>query len=361
MKLLILYTLFTLPILAGCQNNSNKNSSKEKTNQMNEKLIDGIDIRESMFSTKEIELNHYRYKNVLIENIKIKDLIDKDFRKDFFSYLGKREDEDDFKATLFTKLLFIRIQQLSDSDSYRLLSETFKNEAISSNGIELIDSYLVELFLQNPYFFVQQGTKYNDFEIINYALDLLKGFIVSEEFFLENFGYAKYKKGMLILDAKIQKEFSNKQLIERLKSSSKIEVIFSPSFYSDWGNQTIQFTEIHHFFGEQLLSKFNLAERNFYKIHVLSKISKMFVQNDFADNEKVTLVSGEQMGIVVFCIQDSDGYTNLRKEKNASSEILQKIITGSQVEVLDKSDNWWLVKTKEGKKGYVYKTKIKTE
>lgn len=60
-------------------------------------------------------------------------------------------------------------------------------------------------------------------------------------------------------------------------------------------------------------------------------------------------------------IIDPDGYTNLRKEKNTSSEILQKIVTGSQIEVLDNSGDWWLVQTKEGKKGYVYKTKIKAE
>ena len=60
-------------------------------------------------------------------------------------------------------------------------------------------------------------------------------------------------------------------------------------------------------------------------------------------------------------ISDSDGFTNLRKEKNTSSEILQKIATGNKIEILDNSGDWWLVQTKEGKKGYVYKTKIKAE
>ncbi|MET3027802.1 SH3 domain-containing protein [Flavobacterium sp. UW10123] len=60
-------------------------------------------------------------------------------------------------------------------------------------------------------------------------------------------------------------------------------------------------------------------------------------------------------------ISDSDGFTNLRKEKNTSSEILQKIATGTKIEILDNSGDWWLVQTKERKKGYVYKTKIKAE
>ncbi|MBE8723881.1 SH3 domain-containing protein [Flavobacterium hungaricum] len=58
-------------------------------------------------------------------------------------------------------------------------------------------------------------------------------------------------------------------------------------------------------------------------------------------------------------ISDPDGFTNLRKEKNTSSEILQKIIAGNKIEILDNSGDWWLVQTKEGKKGYVFKTKIK--
>ena len=57
-------------------------------------------------------------------------------------------------------------------------------------------------------------------------------------------------------------------------------------------------------------------------------------------------------------IKDSDGYTNLRKERNKNSEIVQKINTNSEVEVLKDSDDWFLVKTKEGNIGYVHKSRI---
>jgi hypothetical protein len=60
-------------------------------------------------------------------------------------------------------------------------------------------------------------------------------------------------------------------------------------------------------------------------------------------------------------IVDPDGFTNLRKDKNTSSQILQKINTGEQVEVLDQNGDWWLVVSKEGKKGYVHKSRIKSE
>ncbi|MDR3025159.1 SH3 domain-containing protein [Chryseobacterium sp.] len=44
---------------------------------------------------------------------------------------------------------------------------------------------------------------------------------------------------------------------------------------------------------------------------------------------------------------DPDGYTNLRKEKSTNSEILQKIKSGEYINVLNNTDDWFLVKTKE--------------
>ncbi|PWW28052.1 SH3 domain-containing protein, partial [Chryseobacterium sp. AG844] len=48
-------------------------------------------------------------------------------------------------------------------------------------------------------------------------------------------------------------------------------------------------------------------------------------------------------------------------EKNSSSQILEKINTGEEVEVLDQNGDWWLVVSKAGKKGYVHKSRIKSE
>lgn len=58
-------------------------------------------------------------------------------------------------------------------------------------------------------------------------------------------------------------------------------------------------------------------------------------------------------------IQDPDGYTNLRKDKNTSSEILQQIKSGESIDVLENQGDWWLVKTNEGKQGYVHKSRVK--
>lgn len=58
-------------------------------------------------------------------------------------------------------------------------------------------------------------------------------------------------------------------------------------------------------------------------------------------------------------IQDPDGYTNLRKDKTATSEILQKINSGEHIKVLDNTGDWYLIKTKEGKQGYVHRSRVR--
>lgn len=59
-----------------------------------------------------------------------------------------------------------------------------------------------------------------------------------------------------------------------------------------------------------------------------------------------------------YVVQDPDGYTNLRKEGNTSSRILQKITSGESVTVVERSGEWILVKTKQGISGYIHKSRI---
>lgn len=77
-------------------------------------------------------------------------------------------------------------------------------------------------------------------------------------------------------------------------------------------------------------------------------------------NEILKLVTQKYNSNKIF---DKDGYTNLREEKNSNSTIVTKINSGEHIEVLDNPDeeDWYLVKTKEGKKGYVHKSRIVSE
>lgn len=60
----------------------------------------------------------------------------------------------------------------------------------------------------------------------------------------------------------------------------------------------------------------------------------------------------------IYFIRDADGYTNLRKEKNTASAILEKIPSDQQINILNNEGDWWQVQTQSGKKGFVHQSKI---
>ncbi|ELY2018448.1 SH3 domain-containing protein [Flavobacterium psychrophilum] len=62
-------------------------------------------------------------------------------------------------------------------------------------------------------------------------------------------------------------------------------------------------------------------------------------------------------------IYDKDGYTNLRESKGTNSLIISKIDSGEHINVLENPDeeDWYLIQTKEGKKGYIHRSRILSE
>ncbi len=61
---------------------------------------------------------------------------------------------------------------------------------------------------------------------------------------------------------------------------------------------------------------------------------------------------------LTYMVKDTEGFTNLRKEKRNDSEIVQKIKSGEIVTVLFSKGDWWLVETAEKKRGYLFKDKL---
>ena len=60
-----------------------------------------------------------------------------------------------------------------------------------------------------------------------------------------------------------------------------------------------------------------------------------------------------------YYIEDSDGYTNRRESGSPKAKIITRIKSGSFVDVIDKSGEWWRVKTDNGKVGYIHKSRIR--
>lgn len=90
---------------------------------------------------------------------------------------------------------------------------------------------------------------------------------------------------------------------------------------------------------------------NYYGYGDLAFFIKVFHTTEKNDDENSEIKK--------YYIEDSDGYSNIRKDKNSASEIVGKVKSGEEIDVLDDSGNWWFIQTKLGRKGYVFKTKIK--
>ncbi|WP_330745609.1 SH3 domain-containing protein [Chryseobacterium sp. CP-77] len=155
---------------------------------------------------------------------------------------------------------------------------------------------------------------------------------------VEDFSYAKEGDGYLRIGDIISKISSSPK--EYFEPEKTISYLFEREL-----RVGIQ-GDIESYLNKNPTYKSNLEKNKFYDLPTLKDYVKYIYQKESNTN---------------FIIQDSDGFTNLRKEKNSSSQILQKINTGEQVEVLDRSGDWWLVVSKEGKKGYVHKSRIKSE
>ena len=75
------------------------------------------------------------------------------------------------------------------------------------------------------------------------------------------------------------------------------------------------------------------------------------------ENQKIMSQLGERK---LGRIDDPDGYVNIRKESNAESEVVGKIVEKELFFYWEIADsNWWYVETKDAIKGFVYKSRIK--
>uniref|UniRef100_A0AA94F3P5 SH3 domain-containing protein n=2 Tax=Flavobacteriaceae TaxID=49546 RepID=A0AA94F3P5_9FLAO len=103
----------------------------------------------------------------------------------------------------------------------------------------------------------------------------------------------------------------------------------------------------------------NMFVQNPSMKEILKKQSYFDFENVKKASEHFEMNNGEENTDELYLINDKDGYTNLRKGKNANSEIITKLNNGSELYVLDKSDkDWWLVVTPIGEQGYVHKSRI---
>lgn len=286
-----IFLLIILYLVISCQNHKKNNDYMEqKTIELNKesKLIDNIHLDNNfLFEKNNILLRRFQYKEDYIENIKINDLLDKNFRSHFIEYLAdSKTEEDGLKSSFICQLLLLRIVELSDSNAFYILSEISKNEIISYNGIELYENLLIQMFFNDPYFFIQQSVKYSDSSLIDYILEMSQGYFTDEDFLEMNLGYIKSdEKGLLLLKLEAQKEIKYRPLVEKISKMPKIEVQLGPSFYTNFETINKDFVNSNSIFGKELIQKMNVAEKNYFNQHVFPVISKFQLNSEGMNNK----------------------------------------------------------------------------
>lgn len=293
MKKLLGLTIFLLLSCNKIKDTEQKTENKIKNNTTmdlahngtNETLISGLNLDNSLFEKNDIDLKKYKYNGIYIENIKISDLLQKEYRDRFFSYLENSisGEEDNYQVTLFTDLLMMRIDQFEDKNAYFLLKESSKNPSISYKGIEFRNQYLWDLFLDKASFFITESSKYNDTEILEFViLDMAKHFLKTEAEIKDPIRICyidNLEAGLILLEKEKLEKVQLREFKEKFKLEKIIEIDCSPTFETRQ-NTTEEYYDIKSVIDKEMESKLGLKEKIFYKVRVVPILKEYILQSN---------------------------------------------------------------------------------
>lgn len=57
-------------------------------------------------------------------------------------------------------------------------------------------------------------------------------------------------------------------------------------------------------------------------------------------------------------VDNENGWSELKLEPNAHSTVMAKILNGTNLEIIDKTRNWFKVSTDSGRVGYIFKDEL---
>lgn len=233
----------------------------------------------------------------------------------------------------------------TNSKNMKTKKELFGDLFNESSNIKFMPSNLkdnkdeIKEFNKNLKLFEDQNPDANDFDFDNLRILINNETFTNSEMFI-NSSWLEYFINKYKIDTKSLNELMSLAIIQEdlnaVKTMLKHGYIVSLTEIDEANEQLKYF--------KSLKGKVDLKE---YYDPAESKIEKI----------NPILIKSYKLNK----IKDPDGFSNLRKEKNKTSDVLEKINSGETIEVLDNKGDWFLVKTKQNHKGYVNKTRIVSE
>jgi uncharacterized protein YgiM (DUF1202 family) len=311
-------------------------------------LISNLDIQKSMFKNDDdlkSGFQKYKYQGVFIENLKITDLLNEQYRKRLINELSNCESEDDPKAmsiTFLTLLLMLRMEVLQDSDAFFILSELSKNEDMAYMGIELSSSYLDDLFYKSPLFYIQESQKYNTTRImetiVSSGLRPLR-----EDYFFERKGSISIKSGMILVFKENIDGLNDSNAKKKISSQKPIKGEFKLVNPSKHEKPIEYLYDIHPFLKDLTQDNLTADELKFYSERIYPLFDDFEIRN--------------------YHVRDKDGSVNIRKEPTTSSEIVGAAQNGDYVCYVPPykpEPNWVHIEYKEIS-GYIHSSRLVRE
>jgi len=235
-------------------------------------------------------------------------------------------------------------------DSFLLFQQLFKYFRYTSaeTAIEYNIKVFVGLFLDNPYFFIQQSFITKDVTLLIYIVEHLNNDYFSDEasLFMESDAVSKFKKGQLFMDVSKISNFKRfKQLTKKLNKLPKIKMNYLENRYAkyqyDYAPYPSFLVDVSSIFAKELTSKLPTQEKKIYDDIIFSVLKKHTIRN--------------------YHVNDPDEYVNLRQEANSFSEILKQIPNGTYVCLLNIEKGNWIYAMSEREftqAGYIHKSRL---
>ncbi|RNA61967.1 SH3 domain-containing protein [Chryseobacterium nematophagum] len=382
MKNLIIYSIVSSLIFISCsgQDRKNENQQLKNDNKMNVfkeapyNTSDEGDGTKSNYDDLSFEMINKAKK--ILEQRKFQFPSDEDFNQKILEVFGFNLRE--YKNSIFAlrpsmfpeialkkdKFIFLQDASANDIDLvnsellYHYNSYIFHNSSVSyvwlrTHSPEVLNDLVIHYGYNKDKKLVESIFKKFNFNSLADVGDLIfkdsnSGKILKKQIFddietiiykgkVEDFSYAKEGNGYMKIGEMVEKISSSPR--EYVEPAKIIAYLFDREL-----RVGIQ-GDIESYMNKNEQYQSSLEKNNFYELPTLKDYVRYVYQKNSNDNE--------------YIIQDPDGYANLRKEKNKSSEVLQKIKSGEHIEVLDNSGDWYLIKTIEGKQGYVHKSRVK--